>query len=139
MVRGALPTYTVTHNGFDRVCLTGGGGNLRVAYASTRLLATLSAAQRIHLRGRADLILTANAHYALDGIRPGVTLSRAKAKYTLGSGIQIGKNTWYFKREHDRVAVLKVQHGTVEEVGIATKALAGTPAEQRRLLTSFRT
>ena len=29
-VRRALPTYKVTHNRFDRSCLAGGGGKIRV-------------------------------------------------------------------------------------------------------------
>jgi hypothetical protein len=74
----ALSTYTVTHNGFDRACLAGGPGRIRVGYPSTWLLKTLTRRKRTQVRGRVVPALTANPHYALDGIEPGTSVAHAR-------------------------------------------------------------
>jgi hypothetical protein len=37
----------------------------------------------------------------------------------------------------DTHAILEVRHGIIKEIGIATKRLTGTPAQQLQLLSSF--
>ena len=55
------------------------GGKVRVAYPSSTLLRALPSGERDTIRGRVILALTANPYYSLDGVRPGVKLSAAKA------------------------------------------------------------
>ena len=133
----ALPGYTVTRNGFDRACLAGGQGAIRVGYSSGRLLKTLTAHQRHDVSDRAVLALTANAHYTLDGIKPGTALADARRLLAHAQRFQIGLNTWYVLPGAHTSGVVKVQHGIVGEVGIADRSLTASRADQRRLLSSF--
>jgi DNA-binding beta-propeller fold protein YncE len=134
--RKSLPSYTVTQSRFDQFCLAGGPGIL-AGYPSARLLNTLSARQRTRLRGRVVLALTANHHYALDHITAGTRVAQVHRRLAHAVRVRTGGSTWYVLGGSNATRVLKVQHGTVEEVGIADHALTATRAEQRRLLTSF--
>jgi hypothetical protein len=99
-------------------------GGIRVGYTSS---------------GRVALILTANRHFALDGVRPGTRLTRAVARRLhAGTGYPIGLNTWYLTPNGDERGVLKVQHGVIDEVGVADAALTESRRATRRFLTSFR-
>ncbi len=133
----ALPSYTVTHNAFDRACLAGGPHKIRVGYPSNQLLNTLTRPERSRMRGRVVLALTANDHYALDGIKPGTRVAHARWLLARAQRFQIGANTWYVLRGVHASGVLKVQHGVVGEIGIADRSLTTTRANQRRLLSSF--
>jgi DNA-binding beta-propeller fold protein YncE len=133
--RRALPILGLARNQLD-LCLAGGPGIL-VGYPATRLLRTLSARQRAQLRGRVVLALTANHHYAFDGITAGTRVSRVHGRLAHASRLRIGDKTWYVLLGSEATKVLDVQHGTVEEVGIANQALTTTRAEQRRLLAGF--
>ncbi len=66
----------------DFFCLTPIG--VRVGYASPKLLNTLPSQQRKRLQGRVVWASTANAYYALHGIRPGATLAAASTHLKLG-------------------------------------------------------
>lgn len=84
------------------------------------------------------LVLTANPRYALDGIRPGIKVARARRLLRCAERFRIGRNIWYVLRGRNASGVLKVQHaGIVGEIGIANRALTATRAKQRRLLSSF--
>jgi hypothetical protein len=116
-------------------CLRHGG--IRVGYPSIKLLRSLPRRLRGQVSGRAVLILTANAHYSLSGIGPGVRMARAAAQLKAGRGLVVGRNTWYVVGSGRARGVLKVQHGTIEEIGIANQQLVSDRAAARRFFTSF--
>ncbi len=93
--------------------------------------------QRSSLRGHVIWISTASAFYAIDGIRPGATVSAASARLKLGVPFAIGRNRWYLAPAGSVTAVLKVQGGVVHEIGIANKRLTKTRTAQRAFLRSF--
>jgi kumamolisin len=128
-----LPIYTTIGYGFQNFCLIPGPG-IRVAYASTSLLASLSRAERAKIAGRLVIALTANRHYSLRGLMPGTTLADARRKLHLSPGIHAGRNWWYFAPGAGATGVLKVRDNIVKEIGIAIAWLTATPAEQRALL-----
>ncbi|MGA9859145.1 MAG: hypothetical protein WBQ18_14870, partial [Solirubrobacteraceae bacterium] len=124
----------VTRQGFDVFCLAGGPG-IRVGYPSAALRRRLRGRAHSRYAGRAVLALTANRHYALDGVRPGTRLSRAAGRLHLGTPLRIGANRWYVLSRRGGEGVFKVQRGVIAEVGIAAPGLARGRAAQRRLLT----
>jgi hypothetical protein len=105
----------------DFFCLSPVG--VRVEYASSAMLRGHSTAQRRAMLGRVMLALTANRHYALDGIRPGARLAVARRALGAGNLFHIGINWWYFVAHRSWTAVLKVRHGIVAEVGVADERL----------------
>jgi hypothetical protein len=138
-------TRAHTRSLFDRVSLRGrrymdffcpAHGGIRVGYATPALLGALSGRERRQVRGRVVLVLTANRHYALRGVRPGSRLAAARGRLRLDSGFQIGLNHWYLAPAGRDQGVLKVRHGQVQEVGIANPALTGRRLS-RRFLGSF--
>ena len=134
--RARLPHYMVTYNLFDDYCLFAGWG-IRAGYPSTNLLQTIPRSRRAADLGRLVLVLTANPFYALDGVRPGAGLSITRHRLHLGTPIQIGRNSWYVFRGQTATAILKVRHGVVQEVGIASRYLTSTREAQTRFLHSF--
>jgi hypothetical protein len=110
---------------------------VRVGYASTALLKTLSSKERKKATGRVVWASTSNAFYAIRGIRPGATLTAAAKKLHTGAAFHIGLNYWYIAKNGSSTAVLKVRHGLVEEIGIANAALTKTRRAQRSFLNSF--
>jgi hypothetical protein len=117
-------------------CVTPNG--IRAGYPSNYLLRPLKRKARGRMRGRIVLLLTANRHYALRGVRPGARLAKVRRKLSVSRGFKVGRNSWYFTANGPSNGVLKVRHGIIEEVGIANKSLTGTPRQKRRVLTSFR-
>jgi hypothetical protein len=83
------------------------------------------------------LALTANPFYALHGVKPGARLASATLRLKLGKVIKLGRNDWYVIPGATSNGVLKVRHGIIQEVGIATKALTAIRAAQAHLLSSF--
>jgi len=117
-------------------CLTPIG--IRVGYASPKLLGGLPTDERSAYAGRVVWISTASAHYAVSGVRPGATVSAARARLKLSGPFVVGANDWYLARDGRVVAVLKVRKGLVEEIGIANPAVVGTRGgAERRFLVSF--
>ena len=141
-----LMTRSVARRHFYRYSLRGrrymdffcpSHGGIRVGYASASLLRALSRRQARQVRGRAVLLLTADRHYALRGIRPASRLAAARRRLPgIGRGYVIGLNRWYIARDGAAEAVLKVRHGEVQEVGIADRSLTGRRLA-RRFLASF--
>lgn len=131
----ALRKHT-TASGFERFCLSGGRG-IFVGYPSKALLKTLTAHQRKQVSGRVVLALTSSRHYTLDRIKAGAKVSRVSKRLAHAHKFRIGATTWYVLRSGRSTGVVKVQHGTVLEVGIANHKITATKAEQRRLLRSF--
>ena len=83
------------------------------------------------------LLLTANPYYALRGARPGVRLSAVARHLGVGRGFQVGLNWWYLTPNGNSRGVLKVRHGTIEEIGIADKQLTRSRQATQRFLNSF--
>ncbi|HEX8975500.1 MAG TPA: hypothetical protein VF781_03215 [Solirubrobacteraceae bacterium] len=99
----------------DSFCLR--GGSIQVAYR----------------RSHAVLAVTGNRHYALRGVRPGTKLATVAAG--LHAGIRIGRSTWYLTGNGSSRGLLKVSHGVIAEVGIASLSMTRSRAAARRLLT----
>ena len=103
---------------------------IRVGYASPTLTRHLSAAQRRRVAGRAVLILSANRHYALHGVRPGTRLAKVRRRLHVGRAFHVGLNYWYVVANGPSHGVLKVRHGVIQEVGIAELRLTrGEPPD----------
>jgi hypothetical protein len=119
----------------DFFCLTPIG--VRVGYASPSLLKTLPTAEQKHFRGRVVWASTANAFYAVGGVRPGATIASAAKRLKLTGPLPIGLNYWYLAPNGTSTAVLKVRHGIVEEIGVADKHLTGGHKAELALLKSF--
>jgi hypothetical protein len=112
------------------------GGEVRVGYASPRLLKTLPVTERHALKGRVVLALTANPYYAVQGIRPGASLPTAAKVLHTGAVFPVGLNDWYMAPNGSSTTVLKVRDGTIQEIGIADISLP-TRQAQRTFITSF--
>jgi hypothetical protein len=119
----------------DFFCLTPIG--VRVGYGSPKLLRILTKSERKQLENRVVWASTSNPHYALDGVRPGESLADASVRLHTEAPFHIGLNYWYLARKSNLTAVLKVRHGTVEEIGIADNSLTKTRVTQRVLMNSF--
>jgi uncharacterized protein YraI len=85
--------------------------------------------------GRAVLILTSNALYHLGKIKPGGRLVTAERDLKIFTHFKLGLNTWYLATAHGATGVLKVRHGQVQEIGIATKSLTSTLSAARKLFS----
>ncbi len=120
----------------DFFCLRPVG--IRAAYAYQRMLRRLPRAQRHRLSGRVVLLLTANRHYALRGVRPGARLARVARRLHVGRAERIGSNRWYTFADGGVTGVLKVRHGKVAEIGIANRRLTARRTAAMRFLRSLR-
>jgi hypothetical protein len=112
-------------------------GGIRVGYASPVLLHTLSHSQQRRARGRDVLVLTANHHYALRGVRPGTRLATVARRLRAGQGFHVGLNWWYLTPNGQSRGVLKVRRGVIEEIGIANSRLTNTRQAARRFFRTF--
>ena len=119
----------------DFFCLTPIG--IRVGYASPKILKVLPAHEGSRYSGRVIWISTSSAHYAIDGIRPGASLTTATKKLKLGKVFVIGLNDWYFAPAGSATAIFKTRDGIIQEIGIADKDLTQGRNTQRTFLTSF--
>lgn len=134
--RATLQRYDVTQNKFDNFCLYHGWG-IRLGYPTAALLKTVAASARSHFRGHVALALTANPYYALSGARPGQAVASVAKRLHLGKPFHVGTNDWYFGAAGYARGVLKVRHGVIQEVGLATLALTQSTAQQRLFINSF--
>lgn len=90
-----------------------------------------------YIHGHAVLVLTANRHYALHGVRADTRLSRVARRLRVSRPFHVGRNTWYVTANGPSRGVLKVRHGVIEEVGIAPARLVRSRAAGRRFFCSF--
>jgi hypothetical protein len=134
--RHTLSRYTASAGNQDFYCLYGGWG-IHAGYPSSALLRTVPASERGRLKGRIVLALTSNPFYALSGARPGLALAGVAKRLHVGKVIHLAANDWYIVPGSASHGVLKVRSGIIQEVGIASVALSGTRAAQRRLLGAF--
>lgn len=111
-------------------------GGIRVGYASPDWLRTLSGGAWRRLTGRVVLVLTSNRHYTLHGVRVGTSLASVPRRLRVGAAFPVGRNRWYLAPDGPSYGVLKVRHGVIEEVGIATAQLTG--ARRSAQLTAAR-
>jgi hypothetical protein len=130
----ALLTYKRTHRRSAVSCLAGKAAKFRLGYPSTRLLTKFTARLRARLRGRVMLVMTSDRRYALDQIKPGTRTAAARRRLAHLQHFKIGRTTWYVIRSAHATGVIKVQHGTVQAIGIANRSLTKTRVTQRRLL-----
>ena len=105
---------------FDFFCSTGHHG-IRVGYS----------------HGRAVLILSSNSRYHLGAIKPGSRLAKAERELKIYTHFKLGLNTWYLSRGKSASGVLKVRHGQVQEIGIASKSLTRTLKSARHLFANI--
>jgi hypothetical protein len=134
--RRLMRDYAVLNYHTDNFCIFRANG-IRVGYGSRRLLGAAVSAANPASNGRLVLALSANPYYTIDGIRPGDTLIAAARKAHLSRVVHAGRNDWYIIRATDDNVVLKVRRGIVKGVGIATKSLTSTHAQQLYLLRNF--
>jgi hypothetical protein len=119
----------------DFFCLTPLG--VRGGYASPKLLRILRPDTRGQFRGRVVWIATSNTHYAINGVRAGVGVARAGRSLRLAKVFVVGLNQWYLAPAGGATAILKVRHGVVQEIGLASARLTQNRAAQRKFLRSF--
>jgi hypothetical protein len=134
--RDRLQRFAVRGNGFDNFCLFPGPG-IRVGYPSARLLRSLRPTERTSIMDRIVLALTANPFYALQGARPGMRLAAVAPRLKLAKALRIGVNDWYIASGYASDGVLKVRHGTIQEIGLASKRLTTGRGAQIRFMLSF--
>ncbi|MHB8692382.1 MAG: hypothetical protein ACYDHH_14170, partial [Solirubrobacteraceae bacterium] len=137
--RAVIASSTRGHANMEVLCLTPSG--IRVGYPSAKLLRSLPRRVRAAVKGRVVLALTANRYYSLQGIRPGTPFAKVHVQLVNPRGYKIGRNTWYVSPYVAQLAaafgVFKVQHGIVEEVGIASEPATFSRQGLRFFLASF--
>jgi hypothetical protein len=119
----------------DFFCLTPRG--VRVGYASPKVLRLIPRKQRRRFTRRVVWVSTANEYYAVHGVRAGTPLSRARRELKRGHLFHVGKNYWWVAPYGSSTAVLKVRHGTVQEIGIGSRRFTRTRKADRVFLRSF--
>jgi hypothetical protein len=119
----------------DFFCLKPFG--VRTGFASPKLLRKLPASEQHALAGRVVWISTSSPVYDVKGVRPGATLTSAKAHLPHGNLLRVGKNDWYLAPAGAATAVLKARNGVVQEIGIGDKSLTLTRSAQFEFMTSF--
>jgi hypothetical protein len=134
--RQTLEHYNVTKNKFDNFCLFAGWG-IRLGYPTPALLKSISASQRASYTGHVVLALTANPFYTLNGVKPGMSIASVSKSLHAGKPFHVGSNDWYFVPAGAETGVLKVRHGVIQEVGLASLALTKTRALQRVFINSL--
>ncbi|HEY2005439.1 MAG TPA: CocE/NonD family hydrolase [Solirubrobacteraceae bacterium] len=110
---------------------------IRVGYASPKLLSAVPRHARRGLKGRIVLILTANRHYALHGVRPNTRLAKVARKLHVGKAFHVGRNFWYLAPNGASTGILKVRRGRIQEIGVATKSVTWSRGIARRYLRTF--
>jgi dienelactone hydrolase len=139
-------TRAGTRRRFDRVSSRGrrymdffcpAHHGIRVGYASPALTRGLARSERRRVQARVVLVLTANRHYALRGVRSGTRLVRVARRLRVGRQFHIGLNRWYLAPNGSSRGVLKVRDGVIQEIGIADERLTRTRSASREFLASF--
>jgi hypothetical protein len=136
--RGRLRSYSSRGRRYmDFYCLSGGLG-IRGGYPSSALLRHLKKKTQRALKNRLVLLLTANRHYALRGVRPNTRLTKKVArKLHVGRRYHVGKNDWYVTPNGSTHGIIKVVHGRIQEVGIADKRVTASVGQDKLFLRTF--
>jgi hypothetical protein len=111
--RRKLPRFRIYTRHTDNFCLAGGRG-IRVGYATPQLLAKLPGHPMVT---GIILALTANPHFTVHSIRPGMRLAAAVARLSIDKAIRLDRNWWYMSPGQDANLILKTWHGVVQEIG----------------------
>jgi uncharacterized protein len=119
----------------DFFCLSRSG--IRVGFPSSTLLRSLPRKQRAKFSGHVVLALTASHAYSLHGVRVETSLSKVARRLHVSRAYVVGLNTWYLTPNGSSRGVLKVRHGQIEEIGIASKQLTASVASIKRFLRGF--
>jgi hypothetical protein len=114
------------------LCLEPAG--IILIYAPPTLLASLKASERKRYKGRLVFAYTANTHYAVSGIHVGSKLTATQKALHAGEELTVDGTTWYVVLHGSVAVLLSVKHGSVTRLGIATRALNQTRAQQLRFL-----
>ena len=130
-----VSSSTRGHRYMDFFCLTPNG--IRVGIASPGLIRSLPRRSRRGLAATIVLALTANRNFALHGVKPGARLAAVARRLHAGRPFDVGSNAWYLTPGRTTRGVLKVQHGVIDEIGIASGRVTRTRAEGRRFFHSF--
>jgi hypothetical protein len=107
--------------GKERFCVA--PAPIRVGYGTTK---------QGRSAGKVIWITTAASHYAIHGIRPGMSVADAGRALALGSAITRGDNDWYLAASGSVTTIVKAHAGVVVEVGIAVGRLTKTAAQRQR-------
>jgi hypothetical protein len=119
----------------DFFCLTPRG--IRVGYASPALTRTLGRRLARRVAGKVVWVSTSARRYAIGPVRAGTSLRAARRALHTGAHFAVGRNEWYFARRGAIAVMLKVRHGTVEEIGIVDRRLVASRRAERVLAHSF--
>jgi hypothetical protein len=131
--RAMLRHYSTRRRRYqDFYCLAPVG--IRAGVTPPGVLRTLARAARARYRGRLVLLLSADRHYALRGVRAGARFSTVRRRLRVGRAYQIGANTFYLVPLARGRGIVKVHRGVVGEIGVVSAALTRTPAATLRLL-----
>lgn len=135
--RSALGGLTRKSGGrVDRYCVAG-GGTLRVAYPTRRLMSGLSARARQRIAGRAVLVLGSSTRFRASGIRPGATVKALRRKHPHGRRVEIGNRVWFAGGARKARRVYRTDGTHVLDVGLADRRLTSTRAKLRRFLRAW--
>jgi WD40 repeat protein len=125
-----------THKSDELFCLTPSG--IEVGFATPSLLSALPSRKRAQYTGRVIWITTANARYAIRGIRAGESVKAAAKRVKLGKPIAAGGHDWYVLSDGRVAAIVEASKGIVTEVGIANTTLTRTGAARKKLVGSVK-
>ena len=135
--RHLLPSFSPRGRYVDLYCLSGGLG-IRGGYPSAPLLRRLLRPSQRALAGRLVLLLSANRHYALHGVRPNTTLTAAVARrLRLGRRYRVGRNDWYLTANGPSHGILEVVRGRIQAIGVADRRITASVAQDRLFLRTF--
>jgi hypothetical protein len=119
----------------DIFCLIPTG--LRAGYPSQSLLSGLKASQRTKLSGHVIWATTANKHFSVGAIRPGVKFATAKRALSTAKPVSVGRVAWYFLPGRLATVLVAVRGGVVQEVGLASNQLTRTARADSLLARSL--
>ncbi len=123
--------------GVDRYCITGGGA-LRIAYPTARLIRPLGRSQRKRIRTRAVLVLTSSRRYQIRGIRPGSGVRNLHRRLRGERRVRVGASVWYIAPGRATRLAFRVRGRRVREIGLADKRLIPSHRAAKRLLRAWR-
>ena len=126
-----------SRRGIDTYCVAA-GGTFRIGYPRPTLRRTLGRSLRRRVRSRAVLVLTNSNRFAVSRVRPGASVRTARRRLRGERRFKVGRNTWFVARTRSARLLVKVQGGTVREVGIGDRRLNRSRRATRRFLRGWR-
>jgi len=108
-----------------------GPQGIRAGYPSPRLLRTLRPVMRRRTQRRVIIILTSKREFSLRGITSGARVAAVRRRVPLTGPFVVGVNHWYLLKIGNGRGLLKVRHGIVQEIGIASASPSLTRTHHR--------